>query len=93
MERSRELVPQVPPKYRTSTEQVRLLVFNLKNDESTLKEMMDSVGLKHRATFLKNYLYPAIDEGYVELLYPDNPNHPRQKYRLTEKALKWKKGE
>ena len=36
-------------------------------------------------------LEPALGVGYVELLYPDQPNHPRQKYRLTEKALNWRK--
>ena len=33
------------------------------------------------------YLNPAISEGYVRLLYPDKPRHPRQKYLLTVKGL------
>ena len=45
------------------------------------------VGLKHRETFLNNYLNPAIKDGFVRLLYPDSPRHPRQKYLLTEKGL------
>ena len=28
----------------------------------------------------------AVMEGFVELLYPDSPRHPKQKYRLTEKG-------
>ena len=28
---------------------------------------------------------PAMAEGYIRLLYPDTPRHPRQKYLLTEK--------
>ncbi len=43
--------------------------------------------LKHRPTFIINYLTPAIQNGFVILLYPDNPKHPRQKYLLTVKGL------
>ena len=57
----------------------------------SVKEMMFTLALKDRENFLENHLWPAIDDGFIEKLYPDNPNHPRQKYRLTEKALKWKK--
>ena len=52
-----------------------------------MKEMLALVGLKHRETFLVNYLNPAIKEGFVRLLYPDSPRHPRQKYLLTVKGL------
>ena len=30
---------------------------------------------------------PALSEGYVRLLYPDKPRHPRQKYLLTVKDM------
>ncbi len=43
--------------------------------------------LKHRPTFIINYLTPSIQNGFVSLLYPDNPKHPRQKYLLTVKGL------
>ena len=33
------------------------------------------------------YLSPAIKEGYVRMLYPESPRHPRQKYLLTAKGL------
>ena len=49
--------------------------------------MMDRIGLKGRDNFLNTYLNPAIQEGYVCLLYPDTPRHPRQKYLLTVKGL------
>ncbi len=48
---------------------------------------MDCVGLKHRPTFIDNYLNLAIKQGFVRMLYPDNPRHPRQKYLLTVKGL------
>ena len=43
--------------------------------------------LKHRPNFLDLYQTPAIAEGYVRMLYPDCPRHPRQKYLLTVKGL------
>ena len=32
----------------------------------------------------------AIEDGALERLYPNQPKHPKQKYRLTEVAKKWK---
>ena len=49
--------------------------------------MLEGVGLKDRKNFLEYHLTPAISEGYVRLLYPDKPRHPRQKYLLTVKGL------
>lgn len=46
--------------------------------------MISLLQLKDRENFLHNYLNPAIEGGRVEPLYPDQPKHPKQKYRLTE---------
>ena len=69
------------------TEQVRALLVALSNDQLSLKVLMEKVGLKHRPTFLENYINPAIETSIVKVLYPDKPNHPRQKYLLTAKGL------
>ena len=53
----------------------------------SVKEMMSAMGLKDRENFLNLYLNPAITEGYIRLLYPQSPRHPRQKYLLTVKGL------
>ena len=45
------------------------------------------IGLKDRKNFLDYSLSPAIAEGFVCLLYPDKPRHPRQKYLLTVKGM------
>lgn len=44
---------------------------------------MQMCGMKHRPTFLQNYLQPAMAEGLVRMLYPEQPRHPRQKYLLS----------
>ena len=49
--------------------------------------MMDGVGLKGRDNFLNLYLNPAVADGYIRLLFPQSPRHPRQKYLLTVKGL------
>ena len=82
---------QVQQINRTSTEQptvqVRALLLSLSNEQLSLNVLMKKVGLKHRPTFLKNYINPAFESGFLKALYPDKPNHPRQKYLLTAKGL------
>ena len=53
----------------------------------SIKEIMTAIGLKGRDNFLSLYLNPAIENGFVRLLYPDSPRHPRQKYLLTVKGM------
>lgn len=49
--------------------------------------MMAAIGLRDRENFMGYSLTPAIKEGFVTLLYPDKPRHPRQKYLLTVKGM------
>ena len=82
---------ETPNKYRTSTEQVpeqvRAILSAVGRDQYTLKQLMDKMKLKHRPNFIENYIEPAINNGFLCLLYPDAPHHPRQKYLLTVKGL------
>lgn len=71
----------------TSNANVNRLVMVLGNKQSSIKEMMERLQLKHRPNFLDLYLNPAIAEGYIRMLYPDSPRHPRQRYLLTIKGL------
>ena len=50
-------------------------------------ELMNLCGLKTRFRFRVNYLEPALKMGIIERKYPEQPNHPYQRYRLTEKAM------
>jgi len=49
-------------------------------------ELQQKLALKHRPTFRANYLYPALEKGWIEPTLPDKPNSRLQKYRLTEKG-------
>ena len=66
---------------------IRNLIKIIGNSQCGIKDMLEGVGLKDRKNFLEYHLTPAIAEGYVRLLYPDKPRHPRQKYLLTAKGL------
>ena len=64
------------------SDHVQRLISLLGQDDYTLAELMQFVGLTHRATFQKNYLNPAIEAGLIERTIPDKPKSPKQKYRL-----------
>jgi len=49
--------------------------------------MMQHLSLSGRDNFLKEYLIPAIEQDLATMKYPQNPNHPKQRYYLTEKGL------
>lgn len=72
---------------QTENPLIRNLVKVIGKNQCSIKEMLEGVGLKDRKNFLEYHLTPAISEGYVRLLYPDKPRHPRQKYLLTVKGL------
>lgn len=76
--------PQVPHKYPTGTLRVLTLVKVIDNKELSIRELMELVKLKDRKNFMNNYLNPAIQSGFVEPIYPNQANHPKQKYRLTK---------
>ena len=88
----------LPDKYPTSTRQasdklhtdndnIIKLVYAINVKQLSVKEMLVEMGLKDRESFLNLYLSPAIGEGFVRMLYPNSPRHPRQKYMLTAKGL------
>ena len=83
-----EQVPeQVPDKLRPNNQNIIQLIQIIGENELSVKDMISAVGLKDRENFLQHYLNPAIQEGYVRMLYPDSPRHPRQKYLLTVKGM------
>lgn len=78
---------QVQDKLQTSNYNIISLIKVIRDKQLSVKEMMNGLNLKGRDNFLNLYLTPSIAEGYVSLLYPDKPHHPRQKYLLTVKGL------
>ena len=86
-DKSRTSTGQVQDKLHTDNPNIVKLVQVVGERELSVKEMMDGVGLKGRDNFLNLYLNPSVTDGFIRLLYPDKPRHPRQKYLLTVKGF------
>ena len=79
--------PQVQDKLHTDDPNIKMLVQVVGEQKLSVKEIMEGLGLKDRKNVLSLYLNPALAAGYLRLLYPNSPRHPRQKYLLTVKGL------
>ena len=82
-----KLPDKLPDKFDTDNDYIKKLIKVVGNNKMSIREILDAIGLKNRESFMDVYLNPAISEGFVRLLYPDTPRHPRQKYLLTTKGL------
>ncbi len=82
-----KLPDKLPDKFDTDNDYVKKLIKTMGNRKMSIKEMLEAIGLKNRESFMDVYLNPAISEGFVRLLFPDKPRHPKQKYLLTAKGL------
>ena len=49
--------------------------------EYSSKAIMEKLGLKSRVAVKRNYLEPALKGGYIEMLLPNKPHSPNQRYR------------
>ena len=78
---------QAPDTLPASSPAILNLLKTLGKQQLSIKEMLTAMNLKDRENFMENYLSPAIKDGFIVMLYPDNPKHPRQKYLLTTKGL------
>ncbi len=87
----RDISAQSQPKSPTqsptqSTDPVTRLLEILTEGPLSSGELRKRLNLKHRPTFRRNYLHPAIRIGYIEMTIPEKPNSRLQKYRLTDKG-------
>ena len=72
---------QVPRKYPASTLQVTMQIANLircLDGECTRTEILRRLKLKDRMNLVRNYLQPALAEGFVEMTIPDKPRSSKQ---------------
>ena len=74
------------------SEQVKILIAQMgKAPEKaySVTELLQLLELKHRPTFRKNYLNPALEAQLIEMTEPNSPKSPKQKYRLSVKGLSY----
>lgn len=82
------LFPLEPIKHRSSTVQdpIKIQIIEFCQTPRSSKEIMEKIEMRHRPTFMKNYLEPLIQNAWIELTIPDKPNSPKQQYRITAKG-------
>ncbi|MBR6067222.1 MAG: putative DNA binding domain-containing protein [Bacteroidales bacterium] len=88
-----QVTPQVTPKatpktLHVVTPQVESLLIVLKKDELTRQEIMQRLNINDLKYFKNDFLQPALRDGLIEFVYPDKPNHPKQKYRRVTNKRK-----
>jgi len=52
-----------------------------------LTEIMEELGLSHKAFYRNKHLIPLIKANLIAMSYPDEPNHPEQAYTITDSGL------
>jgi hypothetical protein len=67
----------------STTPQVQHLLEALKGEMSRA-QLLNAVGLKDRKSFRERYIALALTAGLIEMMLPEKPNSPLQRYRLTD---------
>jgi predicted HTH transcriptional regulator len=84
-----EYTGQVPVENRTSfkkrMDKLRKILKFCSSPKS-LKDIMAHINLKHRETFIHNYLNELLSEEFLAYTVPGKPQSPQQKYIITEKG-------
>ncbi|MBF0449689.1 MAG: putative DNA binding domain-containing protein [Candidatus Magnetomorum sp.] len=92
----RETMEQLPDNYRTTTGQLPdnyrtsdnfskkiIKLLRMCAEEKSIRELMDILNMKHRETFINNYIKPLLKDNRITMTIPDTPNSPKQKYQTT----------
>ncbi len=74
------------------SDQVNAILKAFKNDSELPSEgLLRRLGLRHKPTFRKNYLNPALAAGLIEMTEPSSPRSPTQRYRLSDRGRSMKR--
>lgn len=61
-------------------------VLSVMKGEMKRVEIQNKLNLSSDDYFRVNYILPALQTEYIKMIYPDNPKHRNQRYKLTEKG-------
>lgn len=59
------------------------LILEFCREPKSVKEIMEYIGLKHRPTFMYDYLNPLLEKNKLQMTIPDKPKSRNQKYIIT----------
>ena len=59
------------------------LILEFCEEPKSVKEIMGYIGLKHRPTFMYDYLNPLLENGKLRMTIPDKPKSRNQKYVIS----------
>ena len=68
-------------------DKIKKIVIAIRGNTISANDIMNLLNLKGEDNFRKRYLVPSMEEGYVQMLYPNATKRPDQAYYLTEKGL------
>ena len=76
-----EIIEQLKRTDIETSEYVRKMLAVMEYDVPyTSASIMEMLGLKSKETFRKNYMNPALEQGYVVMTIPDKPRSRNQRY-------------
>lgn len=74
---------------RSSFEQISIVIAMLCLEQPCSAEFIAEKLNRNQQYVSKNYLKELIDSWYLTYIYPEQPNHPEQAYRTTDKGREW----
>lgn len=76
-----DVIVQVSSSEAYASEYVKKLLGCMEYDVPyTANALMKQLGLKSKENFRKNYMNPALEQGFVKMTLPDKPNSRNQRY-------------
>lgn len=64
----------------------QLKILEKASSGAALADLMAVAKRSNRTKFRDQVINPLVEEGWLEMTYPDSPRSPQQKYRLTEQG-------
>ena len=71
-----------------------MLIHSIGSKELSVDKILEVYKLLYKQVYKSKWYFkthtiqPAMIDGDIEMTYPNSPNHPKQKYRLTAKGLR-----
>lgn len=77
---------KAPEKLELSAHQRKIIL--LGEIPRSAGDLLGELGLSHRTFFRSTILEPLLKNGLIKQTHPEQPNHPKQTYVLTEAGLR-----